>query len=58
MLFQKIKDNKVDCEDLVTRIIQLLDPIQKALENQNALDIDLRLKEDLDRFAQYVPYSS
>ena len=36
------------------RIVQLLDPLRKALENQNATDIDLRLKEDLERFIQYV----
>ena len=52
---QKTRVNKADCEDLVSRIVQLLDPLRKALENQNATDIDLRLKEDLERFIQYVP---
>ena len=51
---QKTRVNKADCEDLVSRIVQLLDPLRKALENQNATDIDLRLKEDLERFIQYV----
>jgi hypothetical protein len=50
-----MRGNKTDCEDLMTRIVQLLDPIRKALENQNSVDIDLRLKEDLERFTQYVP---
>ena len=30
-----------------------MDPTQK---DQNAMDIDLSLKDDLKRFAQYVPY--
>jgi len=37
----------------VTRIVQLLDPIRRALENQSSVDVDLSLKEDLERFTQY-----
>ena len=51
---QKTKGNQTDCEELVTRIVQLLDPIGKTLQNQNATDIDLRLMEDLNRFTEYV----
>jgi dynactin complex subunit len=50
-----MRGNKTDYEDLVMRIVELLDPIRKALENQNSIDIDLSLKEDLERFTQYVP---
>jgi len=46
-VLQKTKGNQTDCEDLVTCIVQLLDPIGKILQNQNATDIDLRLAEDL-----------
>jgi len=53
---QKTKGNKTDCEELVSRIVELLDPIGKALENRKAMDIDLRLKDDLEHFTQYVPY--
>ena len=53
---QKTKGNKTDYDDLVTRIVQLLDPIRKALENQSSTDVDLSLKEDLERFTQYVLY--
>ena len=51
---QKTKGNETDCEDLVTRIVQLLDPIGQTLRNQSATDIDLRLMEDLRRFTEYV----
>ncbi|KIM83174.1 hypothetical protein PILCRDRAFT_7143 [Piloderma croceum F 1598] len=51
-IVKKTRDNKADCEDLVTRIVELLDPIRKALKNQNSMDIDLNLKEDLERFTQ------
>ena len=51
---QRTKGNQTDCEDLVTRIVQLLDPIGKTLRNENATDIDLRLTEDLKRFTEYV----
>ena len=30
-------------------------PIRDTLQAQNATDIDVRLKEDLERFKQYVP---
>jgi hypothetical protein len=53
---QKTKGNKTDYDDLVTRIVQLLDPIRKALENQSSVDVDLSLKEDLERFTEYVLY--
>jgi hypothetical protein len=53
---QKTKGNIADYDDLVTRIVQLLDPIRKALENQSSIDIDLSLKEDLERFTEYVLY--
>jgi hypothetical protein len=53
---QKTKGNKADYDDLMTRIVQLLDPIRKALENQSSVDVDLSLKEDLERFTQYVLY--
>ena len=32
-----------------------MEPIRDALQTQNTSDIDLRLKEDLDRFKKYVP---
>jgi len=51
-IIKKTKGNHADCEDLVTRIVQLLDPIGKALQNQNASDIDQRLTEDLDQFTE------
>jgi len=50
---QKTESNKADYDDLVTRIVQLLDPIRRALENQSSVDVDLSLKEDLERFTQY-----
>jgi hypothetical protein len=53
---QKTKGNIADYDDLVTRIVQLLDPIRKALENQSSMDVDLSLKEDLERFTEYVLY--
>jgi len=53
---KKTKGNKADYDDLMTRIVQLLDPIRKALENQSSVDVDLSLKEDLERFTEYVLY--
>jgi len=51
-IVKKIKNNKADCEELVMRIVQLLDPIRDALESQMASDIDPHLKEDLERFTR------
>ncbi|KIM81544.1 hypothetical protein PILCRDRAFT_496113 [Piloderma croceum F 1598] len=49
---EKIRGNKNDCEELVTRIVQLMDLIRSTLEYQNDRDIDFRLKEDLERLIQ------
>jgi len=49
-----MKGNKAGCEQLVVRIMELMNPIRNALEAQKAKDIDLRLKNDLERFHQYV----
>jgi hypothetical protein len=51
---QTIKENRANCKDLVTFIVQLLDPIRETLKNQNVADIDCHLKEDLQHFTQYV----
>jgi hypothetical protein len=57
MLFhQKIKGNKTDCEELVTRITQLVGPIRDTLKAQNTTDIDHRLKGDLEHFKQYISF--
>ncbi|KIM87277.1 hypothetical protein PILCRDRAFT_814765 [Piloderma croceum F 1598] len=53
-IIKKTKGNQTDCEDVVTRIMQLLDPIAKTLQNQNTTDIDLRLTEDLRRFTEFA----
>ncbi|KIM86429.1 hypothetical protein PILCRDRAFT_4924, partial [Piloderma croceum F 1598] len=51
-IIRKAKGNRSDYDDLVTRIVQLLDPIRKALENQSFVDVDLSLTEDLERFTE------
>jgi dynactin complex subunit len=50
-----MKGNKAGSEQLVVRIMELMNPIRNALEAQKAKDIDHRLKDDLGRFHQYVP---
>ena len=56
MFRRKQKATRPICEELVSRIVELLDPIEKALENRKAMDIDLRFKDELEHFTQYVPY--
>jgi hypothetical protein len=51
---QKIKSNRNDAEELVERMADLLDPVQKALGSQNQDDVSAGLKKDLIRFNQYV----
>jgi hypothetical protein len=51
---QKIKSNRSDLEELVERMADLLDPLQKALGNQNEDDISAGLKDDLVRFKRCV----
>jgi hypothetical protein len=51
---QKIKSNREGLEELVERIADLLDPVQKTLGDQNQADISVGLKEDLVRFQQCV----
>jgi len=41
-------------EELVERIADLLDPVQKTLGDQNQANISVGLKEDLVRFQQCV----
>jgi hypothetical protein len=38
------------CEELLSRIVELPDPIGKALKNQKAMDIDLHFKDELEHF--------
>ena len=54
--FQNIRENRVDCEELVRRIVQLLDPIRETLGSQEMKDIDISLRKDLERFKKCVSY--
>ena len=51
---QKMKDNKDACNDLADHIGKLVEPIYSTLHNRASADVDLGLKQDLERLHECV----
>ena len=44
-----MKDNQEDCSDLADQIKTLIDPINSTLQDHESADVDVKLKQDLER---------
>ena len=51
---QKMNDNKDACIDLAGHIGKLMDPIYSTLHDRNSADVDVGLKQDLERLHECV----